>query len=348
LFDWDDLAGASSWHLQIRRKSNGALIVDTAGISNSQYQLTAKLAGGESYDWRVCAANSAGTSIWSDRWTFRTDLLSPVSLKSPANTATDISPNATISWTSASGADGYDYEVYEGSVMIAGYGITYSDGPFRGTSENLTLGYGKTYKWRARARILPQDNPWTPMWTFKTKDSPAFNLMTPANGTSGLTRSVTLTWSNHPEADGYDFEVLHGGSQVAGYGITYSGGPYRATSVNLTLEYGKTYTWRARPRILPQDNPWSSSWSFTIKGDPGFSLLIPADGATNQPASVRLDWSSHQDAVPSLKQTLPAVSSPELTRHQKSKPHRSRESKIILPKNRSLPRFSPRRDPHRS
>lgn len=295
-FDWDDQPGATSWHLQIRRKSNGALIVDTAGISGSQYNLTAKLAEGENYDWRICAANASGTGIWSDRWTFRTLVTSPVSLLTPANGATDISPNATISWSSAAGADGYDYEVYDGSNMIAGYGITYSNGPYRGTSVKLDLAYGKTYKWRARARILPQDNPWTSMWSFKTKDGPAFNLVSPANGSSGLQRSVTLSWSSHPDADGYDFEVMHGGSQVAGYGITYSGGPYRATSVSLTLDYGKTYTWRARPRILPQDNPWSSSWSFTIKGDPGFSLVSPVDGATNLPASVRLDWSSHPDA----------------------------------------------------
>ena len=64
--------------------------------------------------------------------------------------------------------------------------------------------------------------------------------VSPANGTAGLPISVTLNWKNLAGADGGDYEVLQGNTVVAGYGITYSGGPYRRTSETLSLDYGKT------------------------------------------------------------------------------------------------------------
>ncbi len=187
---------------------------------------------------------------------------------SPANGAAGLSVKVKLDWKNLVGADGGDYEVLQGNTVVAGYGITYSGGPYRRTSETLSLDYGKKYKWRVRSRVLPQNNPWSDYWTFSTEPVPVPLLVAPPNGATDLARTVTLDWSAVSGSDGYDFEVQDGqNSTIAGYGINYTG-LYRSTSVTLTLEYGTTYRWRTRPSILPQNNPWSEWGTFSIATAP--------------------------------------------------------------------------------
>ena len=206
--------------------------------------------------------------------------------------------SVTLDWGSLSGADGYDYEVLVGNTLVAGYGITYFDGPWRHTAVTLSLDYGKSYRWRVRGRVLPQNNPWSGYWTFSTVPVPVPRQISPANGSAVVGARVTLDWSSVGAADGYDFEVLEGDTVVAGYGINYSGGPYRGTSVSLDLGFGKIYRWRVRGRVLPQNNPWSDYWTFSTG-----SIPVPTNLAVSvlSSTSVRISWNNPAATIEAIQ-----------------------------------------------
>ncbi len=72
LMDWDSLAAASNYRLQISTDSLfGAIVFDTTGIIPSRLQLRPNILGwNQKYYWRVNANNLAGTGPWSLVWNF--------------------------------------------------------------------------------------------------------------------------------------------------------------------------------------------------------------------------------------------------------------------------------------
>lgn len=194
---------------------------------------------------------------------------------SPANGASSVSVNVLLDWASLSGATGYDYQVYQGGTLVA----SNTNGPIASTYVRLTLDYATTYQWRVRGRVLPQNNPWSGYWSFTTENVPMPVILSPTSGAQIDGTSVTLSWSSVSVADGYDFEVRAGSTVVAGYGINYSGGPWRPTSVTLNLPAGTAYTARVRPRVLVQNNPWTAEVPFTVMTDAPV-IVSPANGST--------------------------------------------------------------------
>ncbi|MFA5010350.1 MAG: T9SS type A sorting domain-containing protein [Ignavibacteria bacterium] len=70
--DWDSLAAANNYRLQISADSLfGAIVFDTTGIIPSRLQLRPNILGwNQKYYWRVNANNLAGTGPWSIVWNF--------------------------------------------------------------------------------------------------------------------------------------------------------------------------------------------------------------------------------------------------------------------------------------
>jgi hypothetical protein len=298
--DWNTLAGADGYDYEVL---DGNTLVAGYGITYSggpwrRTSVTLSLEYGKTYRWRVRGRVLPQNNPWSGYWRFATSNVPTPSQVAPANAATGVNPSVSLDWSSVTGADGYDFEVLEGATVVAGYGINYSGGPYRGTSVRLNLEFGKTYRWRVRGRILPQNNPWSDYWTFTTAGVPLAVQASPDNGAVGLTPPVTLRWHTLAGADGYDFEVLDGNTVVAGYGINYSDGPYRDTSVTLPLTYGKTYRWRVRGRILPQNNLWSDYWSFSTGLTP-----VPTSVAASavSSTSARVTWLNPNGSVEAIQ-----------------------------------------------
>jgi len=75
LFDWDTVATANSFRIQVSVDSAfAATVIDTSGLNVSNYltQTLGVLQNNTQYYWRVNASNSFATSLWSQRWTFQT------------------------------------------------------------------------------------------------------------------------------------------------------------------------------------------------------------------------------------------------------------------------------------
>ncbi|HEY5125231.1 MAG TPA: T9SS type A sorting domain-containing protein, partial [Ignavibacteria bacterium] len=73
LLDWDSLASASSYRIQIATDSLfNSMIYDTSGVTRSYLQMRPFiLFANVKYFWRINAVNLAGTGPWSVVWNFR-------------------------------------------------------------------------------------------------------------------------------------------------------------------------------------------------------------------------------------------------------------------------------------
>ena len=122
-------------------------------------------------------------------------------------------------------------------------------------------------------------------------------LSSPANGATGVTSSVTLSWGAAARADQYVLDVATNSSftTTTTYYVT-------GTSKTLTLSGGTTYWWRVNARRGPYDSTWvyseggvSSARSFTT-ASPCSSVGVPTISGTIYPTSPpyhpKLFWSA--------------------------------------------------------
>ncbi|MGA9364840.1 MAG: LamG-like jellyroll fold domain-containing protein [Bacteroidota bacterium] len=107
---WNASARATSYQLQVSTNSDfSTTVLNQSGITSTSYTVSG-LANNTTYYWRVNATNTGGTSEYSAVWSFTTVLPAPV-LATPANGATGIATNPTLTWNASSGATSYRVQV---------------------------------------------------------------------------------------------------------------------------------------------------------------------------------------------------------------------------------------------
>jgi len=73
--EWHASPGATSYQLQVSTDRDFiTLVIDRTGINDTYYDITTKLKPNTRYFWRVNASNTQGTSEWSRRWRFKTQV----------------------------------------------------------------------------------------------------------------------------------------------------------------------------------------------------------------------------------------------------------------------------------
>ncbi len=75
LFQWSPALGASTYQIQVSDNSSFSnIIIDSASIPTSSFQIGVDLNRFQQYFWRVKASNVSGTSGWSEIWSFIPDI----------------------------------------------------------------------------------------------------------------------------------------------------------------------------------------------------------------------------------------------------------------------------------
>ena len=148
---WNASAGATSYRLQVSTDVGfGTLVVDQAALTGTSSALSALLAN-TVYYWRVSASSGGGTSAYSAVSNFTTVPPAPVApvLATPANGATGVAVNPTLTWNASSGATSYRLQVSTSS----GFGTLVVDqAALTGTSSALSsLSTNTVYYWRVSA-----------------------------------------------------------------------------------------------------------------------------------------------------------------------------------------------------
>jgi hypothetical protein len=162
-----------------------------------------------------------------------TTLTAPV-LLSPANGASGVATTPTLAWSPASGATSYD--VYLGTTASPAFGATVT-----GTSVQVGPLAAGTYYWRVVAKSAAATAS-SDTFVF-TVGSPAPTtgptLISPADGTTGVSAAPVMQWSAVSGALAYDIYIGTTASRQSRIGSV------NATSVSVTgFRAGTVYYWR--------------------------------------------------------------------------------------------------------
>ncbi len=125
-------------------------------------------------------------------------------------------------------------------------------------------------------------------------------LVSPANSATNVATSLSLQWNSVSTATSYSVQVATD-SGFTKLVVNQSG--LTSTSYQVTgLSSNTTYYWHAGASTLILFSGWSSAWSFTTAPAPPPlpntpTLISPADGSTNQPATIVLNWNAATNAT---------------------------------------------------
>ena len=204
----------------------------------------------------------------------------------PANGATNVAANVTLSWSNGGAAS--TYKVYLGTDSTPDSGEY--KGQQTGTSYAAgTLASGTTYFWRIDA-VGSGGTTSGPVWSFTTYIAPPGPAQSPdpGNGSTGVFITTDISWQNGGGATSYKVYF--------GTDATPDSGEFRQTQISNGydpggLSYNTTYYWRI-DSVNAGGTTTGSVWSFTTKlplPSPAVSPT-PAAGATNRSISTNLSW----------------------------------------------------------
>jgi hypothetical protein len=307
LFDWQPLAGAKSYTLEIDDAADfiGALSYTT---NNTQFTLIEPQTINQLYFWRLRATSSTGgvvsdwtiTRQYTYAWPTVPTLLSP-----PDAVGTPVR-DITFSWSPVLGAKNYELQISPNGDWTNNLLV---DQTVLGTKYNLPVNINNgSYYWRVRARDAkgPQNNGgWSSEWQF-TRNWPQHpDEIAPFY--DGVTTPIVglprLEWTPVPLASYYEvwigddptFPGSPGGSYIicntnhtAVTPYVRSAGPVGGEpgGCNWDVNPGSTYYWKVRAidgtgniiGIFSEQNA-SDTWRFIYLGDLP-TLVAPADNAT--------------------------------------------------------------------
>ena len=282
---WSAVTGAVSYNLLVATDAAfNNVVVTQNDIAGTNYAYNG-FVNNQKYYWKVLAKNAEGTGAFSGSFGFTT-LLGNVTLVSPANNATQVSLNPTLTWNSLAGATNYHVQV---STNAAFTQIIFENNSVAGTSVGLTNLSGKTnYYFRVKGFNANNEGGFSTANMFTTVLSKVI-LTSPANNAQGLlAASGTLSWQSQGGVTGYDILVSTNPDLSA---------PIVNTStVNASYNYSglnnnTTYYWAVRSKDNEGVGPYSDTWSFGTQ-ILAPNLLTPADNAVNIPLIGSCTWSS--------------------------------------------------------
>jgi photosystem II stability/assembly factor-like uncharacterized protein len=271
---WQTTPGAATYRVQISTSPDFATTaLDRSGLAAPSEGFEG-LNEQTKYYWRVDASNGAGTSPWSEVWSFTTGkndapVPPPVpALVSPANDSTGVPIARSLWWTSAAGALTYRVQLSTSpdfsTTVLDKSGLTTTTQAFTGLANDTK------YYWRVSARNDAGTSPWSASWSFTTASAdapippPAPALISPADDSVDVPRSRTLFWSALPNATSYRVQL----STSPDFTTTVLdqsalADPF-APFADLAAQ--RRYYWRVSASNAAGTGPWSAVWSFVTAG----------------------------------------------------------------------------------
>ena len=292
LLDWNDIAGATGYELQIANSSAGVPSSTAVAISTSQYQVPSGIDLGTWY-WRVRVKNVDGIwGAWSTTWSFAvswTYTLTP----NPANGGTTSDTTPLLDWNDVSGATGYQVQVVSTFGGVAG--STALSTAISQYQIPTILALGDARYWRVRAQNGDGIwGAWSSTWSFTVSWT---YTLTPSPADAGTTSDTTplLDWNDVSGASGYELQLASTSAGVAGStALSMAISQYQMPTI---LALGDMRYWRVRAQNADGVwGAWSSIWSFTVSWTYVMTPSPPDAGATSDTTPL-LDWTDVSAAV---------------------------------------------------
>ncbi|MEJ5245830.1 MAG: right-handed parallel beta-helix repeat-containing protein, partial [Bacteroidota bacterium] len=294
-FSWSSVSTATGYQLQVASDATFTTIVKDETVTGTSKSVTG-LSYNTQYWWRVRALRGTEQGAWSSVRSFTTivQLFAP-SLQTPANLATNITINPTLTWDAYPTATGYKIQVSTSST----FATTIVNETVTGTSRALSnLQYLTTYYWRVKSVRGSEESDWSAVWSFTTVNQPlvAPVLSSPANNSTNVAISPTLQWNAAATATGYIVQV----STSSTFATTIVNETVTGTSRALSnLQYLTTYYWRVKSVRGSEESDWSAVWSFTTVNQPLVAPVLssPANNAIDVAISPTLQWNAAATAT---------------------------------------------------
>jgi hypothetical protein len=206
----------------------------------------------------------------------------------PANGATNVDTNATLTWSASTGSTGYILHIST-SPTFATYVLKET---LATTTKSLKLAGSGTFYWRVSAVHPFLNGCFSSVFSFQTViiGPPVPVLVAPANLATGVALSPTLSWNASATATSYRVQVSPNASFTA---LAFDDSTITGTSVAVgPLLNCVTRFWRVRAKNSTGSSDWATARSFTtILAAPGTPAPVsPADNAASQPTTLTLSW----------------------------------------------------------
>jgi len=281
---WSTLNGAASYDVYLGTSPSPPRVANTSADN----YVPAPLSANTLYYWRIVAQNAAMAT--STTGSFRTESPGPAvpTLLSPPNGSADIPLMPMLLWSATTGVTSYDVYFGAGSaappLVTTTAGTSYAPGP---------LLSGQNYYWRVVARNSSGSNG-SATWSFSshsTVSSP--DLLTPADGATGVSLTPALSWSAATGAASYWVHCGTSWPPALLYdtrATSYSPGP---------LQAGSLYYWYV-VSTGPAGQVTSVLRTFTTgagTAPPTTVLTAPASGATGVSLMPSLSWNAAAGAT---------------------------------------------------
>lgn len=281
LFSWDDIHNATKYTVELRRRS------DNAVIFKNTYSASARCAGvcqipspfaipvGE-YKWHVVGYEGTHKGQWSNysNVTIGANTLSAPQLRSPGKNANVYGGRPTFKWYPVSGAVSYYVQVKDpwatevGTYTMSGTCGTYCE--FR-LPPDLGNQYG-TYEWRVQALGSGTHmSGWSAKryFTYTQLGRPA--QYTPADGGSTSDQGPLFEWEDVTGATYYLLQIRNNANDNMVVEKLWtqadSCGPLGVCSRELaSLLKPGTYKWHVRAKNGRNFGQWTAYHTFTVTG----------------------------------------------------------------------------------
>lgn len=188
----------------------------------------------------------------------------PPVLSSPANGATGVSTSPTLVWNASSGATSYAVQVATDSnfsnLVVNLMGLSTTSTTVTGLSAS-TL-----YYWHVSATNTGGTSAWSTAWSFTTgagNAPPAPTLISPANGSTNVSRTPTLRWNASQGATSYRVQVSISSDFLT---TVYDRAGITSTSVTLPqLGSRVRYYWHVSASNSYDTSGYSATWNFRTR-----------------------------------------------------------------------------------
>ncbi len=299
---WNAVTGAVTYRVQVSTASDFStgIVVDDSTLTAASKALSS-LTNSTLYFWRVNAKNAGGSSAWSTAFSFTTIVAAsgvPV-LSAPANGATGIAVNPTLTWGAVTGAITYRVQVSTASDFSTG--IVVDDSTLTTASKALSsLANSTLYFWRVNAKNSGGTSAWSTAFSFTTiVAAPAVPVLSaPVNNATGVAVNQTLSWAAVSGAATYRVQVSTASDFSTGIVVDDSTLTAASKALN-SLTNSTVYYWRVNAKNAGGTSAWSTAFSFTtvvaVSGVP--VNMNPANSATGVAVNPTLTWSAVTGAV---------------------------------------------------
>ncbi|MCS4434334.1 fibronectin type III domain-containing protein [Aquiflexum gelatinilyticum] len=298
---WSTVTGAEGYTLELSKNADfSSLINSNSGLTANEFVLSG-LEEGSQYYWRVKASNSAGSSPYSQVWSFTTkEKINPPAsptLLGPNHESVSLTGKITFTWTKSEGSMSYGIQISKSQdFTVKQVDIT---GIQTESIDISDLENGVTYYWRVYASNEGGNSGFSEIWKFETLALPDVPvLLSPSNGKKDLALNSTLHWESTLDAGTYRLQVSK--TKDFSQNLIDQSNISETSFILENLEEGMIYYWRVRASNAAGNSAFSSTWEFTtekpLKAPTAPILLSPSSGTLMNFEEVVLGWKTVIDA----------------------------------------------------